>query len=371
MITAVQDKDVYIIHFPYDAEIVRLVKHVPGSWYVPEHKYWTIPVNRLGFFILQLQGTPYENQLKVYSAEHIDENATLDATDEIPDIDLSGIPLYVQDGQHLFNHQLDFMRYAIDRQRNHLTSGFILADSMGLGKTLELMNLALYNRKFNGIKHCLIIVCVNSAKYNWISDIKKHTNGEEIPYLLGTRKKRDGTLHLDGSSLEKLEDLKCGHMYGDKNEPPLPFFLIMNIEAIRMISSRRYPIRERLTTLLNKGYIGMVALDEVHKNCLVSDTLITTDMGLLKIGDVVRNKMDINVLSYNESTNHVEWCPVIDWIENVSNTPLLELHIETPTGVKRIRCTPNHKFYTKNRGWVCAKDLCDTDDIVMYRNRWQ
>ena len=138
----------------------------------------------------------------------------------------------------------------------------------------------------------------------------------------------------------------------------------MNIEAIRMISSRHYLIRERLTTLINKGYIGMVVLDEVHKNCLDYDTLITTDIGLLKIGDVVRNKMPVSMLSYNELTDQLEWCPVVDWIETTTNTALIELAIETPVGLKTIRCTPNHKFYTKNRGWVAAKDLCDTDDIV-------
>lgn len=266
LITAVQNQDVYIIRFPYDPEIIRLVKNVPGRQYIPEHKYWTIPLDRLGFLMVQLQGTPYEQRLQVYTAEHINENATLDATTQIPDIDLSKIPLYVQDGSHLFQHQLDFMKYAIDRQRRGLYSGFILADEQGLGKTLELMNLALYNKKFNNIKHCLIIACVNSAKYNWIYDIQKHTNGQEVPYLLGSRKKKDGTVVMESGSWEKYEDLKCGHMYGDKNEPKLPFFLVMNIEAIRMISNRHYPIRERLTTLCNKGYIGMIALDEAHRN---------------------------------------------------------------------------------------------------------
>ena len=364
MITAVQNQEVYIIRFPYDAEIVKLVKNVPGRLYVPDHKYWTIPLARLGFLVSQLEGTPYEGQLQVYSAENIGQNDTLDATQQIPDIDLSGIPLYVQKGQHLFQHQLDFMKYAIARQRNGLRSGFILADSMGLGKTLELMNLALYNRKFNGIKHCLIIACVNSAKYNWVADIKKHTNGQEVPYILGSRKKRDGSIQTDGSSLDKLKDLMCGHMYGDKDEPALPFFIVMNIEAIRLVKDRRYLIRERLTTLIDKGYIGMVALDEVHHNCLVYDTLITTDQGDLRIGDIVKNKLPVHVLTYNTTTGEPEWRPVINWFETHPTQGLMELFIETPEGVKQIRCTPDHKFYTKNRGWVAAVDLCDTDDIV-------
>ena len=265
MITAVQNQEVYIIRFPYDAELIRLVKNVPGRLWDNDHKYWTIPLGRLGFLVAQLKGTVYENQLQVYSAEHINENDTLDATKQIPDVDLSNVPLYVETGGKLFQHQLDFMKYAIDRQRRGLHSGFILADQQGCGKTAEVMNLALYNKKFNDVKHCLIIACVNSAKYNWVYDIQKHTNGQEVPYILGSRKKRNGQISMDGSSAAKLKDLMCGHMYGDKDAPPLPFFIIMNIEAIRMIQNRHYLIRERLTTLINKGYIGMVALDEVHR----------------------------------------------------------------------------------------------------------
>jgi AraC-like DNA-binding protein len=41
------------------------------------------------------------------------------------------------------------MKFAIDRQRRGLYSGFLLADEQGLGKTIEGMNLALYNKKYN------------------------------------------------------------------------------------------------------------------------------------------------------------------------------------------------------------------------------
>jgi hypothetical protein len=231
------------------------------------------------------------------------------------------------------------------------------------GKTLEAMNLALYNKQFNKVKHCLIVACVNSAKYNWIADIEKHTNFEQHPYLLGSRLKRDGTVR-EGGSADKLKDLMCGHVYGKKEYEPLPYFLVINIEAFHYKQNRHYVIRERLTELINKGYIGMVILDEIHRNCLFYDTEIETNLGMLKIGDIVRNRLSVKVRSYNTNTGMVEWKPVINWIENCGVSELMELTIDTPNGMKTIRCTPDHKFYTKNRGWVCAKDLCDTDDIV-------
>lgn len=343
MITAVQNQEVYIIQFPYDPDIVQLIKNVPGRQYIPDKKYWTIPLARLGFLVNQLVGTPYESQFKIYSAEHINENATLDTTDSIPDIDLSGIPLYVKDGEHLFNHQLDFMKYAIYRQQNGLRSGFILADQQGCGKTCELMNLALYNRKYNKVKHCLIIACVNSAKYNWVADIQKHTNGQEVPYILGSRKKKNGTIRTDGSSADKLKDLMCGHMYGDKDEPTLPFFIVMNIEAIRMISNRHYLIRERLTTLVNKGYIGMIALDEVHRG--VSPT---SKQGK----QILKLKHDI--------------IPKIEWIP-MTGTPIVNKPTDSYTPLKLVDGHTFKNYYSWCQNF-CVYGGFGDHQIIAYKN---
>lgn len=326
MITAVQNNDVYIIRFPYNKDIIALVKNVPGRMWDPDNKYWTIPVDRLGFLVQQLQNTPYEHSLQVYSAERIGQNATLDATasSDIPNIDINNISLYVQNGGHLFQHQTDFLKYAIDRYSRGLYSGFILGDQQGLGKTLEATNLALYNKKYRGLKHCLIISCVNSAKYNWVEDIKKHTNGEYTPYLLGSRKRKNGNIVVGGSA-DKLKDLTCGHMYGKKEEPVLPFFLIINIEAFHMRQNRRYPITERLATLLNKNYIGMVILDEIHRGCsptsrqgkqilkLKKDTLGSKVTWLPMTGTPIINKptdvfLPLKLVDGHTYNSYRNWC---------------------------------------------------------------
>lgn len=343
MITAVQKQDIYEIRFKYNPDILQLVKNVPGRQYVPEQKYWTIPVDRIGFLIEQFKNTPYSDQLKIYSAEHIYENATLDATNTatIPDIDLSKIPLYVQEGKYLFQHQKDFMKFAIDRQKRGLYSGFLLADEQGLGKTIEGMNLALYNKKYNKIKHCLIIACVNSAKYNWVDDIIKHTNGEYVPYILGSRLKRDGTVRTDGGSAEKLQDLMCGHMYGKKDQPLLPFFLVINIEAFHYRKDRHYLIRERLTTLLNKGTIGMVILDEVHRNCSPASKQGKAILKLKK-----------------DCTAKVEWLPM-------TGTPIVNKPTDVFTPLKLIDGHTYNSYYT----W--CENFCvygNFGDIIGYKN---
>ena len=343
MITAVQNQEVYIIRFPYDAEVIRLIKNVPGRIWDNDHKYWTIPLGRLGFLVAQLKGTPYENALQVYSAEHIDENATLDATKNIPDIDLSGIPLYVQAGGRLFQHQLDFMKYAIDRQRRGLHSGFMLCDQQGVGKSLEAMNLALYNKQFHGLKHCLIVVCVNSAKYNWVDDIQKHTNGEYVPYILGSRMKRDGTVKLVGSSEDKLQDLLCGHMYGDKKYPELPFFIVTNIEVFHAKKDRHYFIRERLTTLLNKKYIGMVVIDEIHTNASATSK---SGQQLLKLK--------------KDTTVPVEWIPM-------TGTPITNRPTDLFLPLKLVDGHTVKNYYTWCQNF-CVYGGFGNHQVIAYKN---
>ena len=267
MIDVVQANDVYLVSFRYDPKVVELIKNVPGRKWVPECKYWTIPKNNLGMLINQFKGTVYEGSLNIKSNEQLGINATLDTTNIIPNIDLKNIPFYVKTGAYPFKHQLDFMKYAIDRERNKLMSGFILADEPGLGKSAEVMNLALFNRSKLKYKHCLIICCISNSRYNWVYDVMEHTQGRETPYIIGTRKKRDGSIIVENDNSCRLEDLKTMHMYGDKKAPKLPYFLLLNIEAIRYcVSGNKFPIANEICKLIDSGSINMVAIDEIHKN---------------------------------------------------------------------------------------------------------
>ena len=193
------------------------------------------------------------------------------------------------------------------------------------------------------MKHCLIICCVNSAKYNWVDDIIKHTNGEYTPYLLGSRLRRDGTVRIDTGSLEKLEDLKCGHMYGKKDQPALPFFLIINIEAFHYRKDRRYLIRERLTTLLNKGTIGMIILDECHRGISPSSRQGKQILKLKK-----------------DCTAKVEWLPM-------TGTPIVNKPTDVFTPLKLV----DGHTYKDYRSWCqhfCVYGGFGGYDIIGYKN---
>lgn len=267
MINVVQNDQIYEVSFPYDPNIVELVKNVPGRQWNPEGKFWSIPLERLGFLINEFRGTRYESIVKIYSDEDLNENEELGTTTVIPDIDISDIPFHLKEGFKPYKHQLDFMKWAIDRQNHGNMHGFILADDMGLSKTIQSANLAMYNRDTYGFKHCLVICCVNSAKYHWQDDIQMHTNGKEKPYILGTRLRRNGTERCDTGSAEKYEDLVCGKMYGEKKGvDPLPYFLIVNIEAFRYAVKRKHLFADQITNMILSQDIQMIILDEIHQN---------------------------------------------------------------------------------------------------------
>lgn len=261
-----QNSDIYEIRFPYDAELINIVKEIPGRRWNPDKKFWSIPVERLGMFLNSVKGTEYESLIKIQSSEHLlDHSAKLTSTN-IPDIDVSNVPFYVKDGATPYKHQLDFMKFAIHRQNAGNMHGFILADQPGLAKTVECINLAIYNREKYGYKHCLILCCVNSAKFTWLHEIPLHTQGREEGYILGSRLKRSGRVNYITGGKEKLSDLTSHKRFNKDSEGELPYFLIMNIEAIRFRQGKEFPIADKLISMIQSGELQMIVLDEVHKN---------------------------------------------------------------------------------------------------------
>lgn len=266
MISIDQVGSVYSVSFPYDQTLISYVKSVPGRRWNPNIKKWIIPSDKLGFFISQIRDTSYINDVNIQSTENININAPIESTKKIPDIDISDVEYYVHDGLHPFKHQLEFMKFAIDRQQQGNLSGFILADQPGLTKTNCVMNLSIYNRKKLGFKHVLIICCINSAKYHWKADIEYHTNNKFSPYILGTRLNSKGLETYVHSSKDKYEDLCNMTKYGDKNGEPLPYFIVTNIESLRYSIKKKHPISDKIIELIKSGEIGMIAVDEIHKN---------------------------------------------------------------------------------------------------------
>jgi ribonucleoside-diphosphate reductase alpha chain len=71
----------------------------------------------------------------------------------------------------------------------------------------------------------------------------------------------------------------------------------------------------------------------------------------------------IEVLSYNTKTNQQEWKPITAFDETSPKAKVMKITDEDSG--KSIVITPEHKVFTKNRGYVMAKDLTETDELVI------
>ena len=75
------------------------------------------------------------------------------------------------------------------------------------------------------------------------------------------------------------------------------------------------------------------------------------------------NAPQIEVLSYNTETNQQEWKPITAFAETSPKAKVMRITDEESG--KSIVVTPEHKVFTKNRGYVMAKDLTETDELVI------
>lgn len=218
---------------------------------------------------------------------------------------------------------------------------YICGDFIVTHNTVSAANIALYRKSHDKFKHCLIICCINTSKYNWYDDIMKHTNGQFEPYILGSRKNRKGQIVYKDSK-EKLEDLTSFKKFG-KNGDPLPYFLIMNIEAIRYKEGRNYPIAERIAELCNSGTINMIVIDEIHKNCSP-----TSQQGkqLLKIKKATKSK--------------VEWLPM-------TGTPITTSPLNCFLPFRLIDAHDRDSFYLWSQHY-CVYGGFGGHEIIGYKN---
>ena len=93
--------------------------------------------------------------------------------------------------------------------------------------------------------------------------------------------------------------------------------------------------------------------------CLLEDEHIQTSNGEKLIKDIREGDV---VFSFNESSGDLEMKPVIETYCRDYDGELIE--IETSNG--KLICTPNHKIYTKNRGYIEAGDLQLSDELLYF-----
>lgn len=220
------------IKFDYNSKIVDAIRELPFRYYNPSETEWEVPTNKVEYLINKFK----EFDIKICGKLTIFEDKNTNI----------GLPEGFEFKTKPFSHQLEGVEYGLKYDR------WFLGDEQGLGKSKQVIDIAVARKVMYGYRFCLIVCGVNTLKWNWVNEI--HTHSKEDAYILGQRRK--GTKIRIGSTKDKLEDLKL--MYDIKE--PHPYFIITNVESFRDKN-----IADTISDLCKKGIIGMCAADEMHK----------------------------------------------------------------------------------------------------------
>lgn len=231
------------VSFEYDSNLVSIIKSMGTRVYIPDKKTWEIPESAVPMLMSRLRD--YDVLLRGEMHHETPESHA-----RLP----SGFVFTTKP----YKHQMEGVIYGLEHE------SFLLGDDQGLGKTKEIIDIAMCRKQTDGLKHCLIICGINGNKYNWADEVRIHSR--EDSWILGTRfTKRPPIKMIEGSTKDKMEDL---------NNIPHQFFWITNIETLRGGSFKekqgkrtvtRFPIAEKIQELCDRGIIGMIAFDEAHK----------------------------------------------------------------------------------------------------------
>lgn len=221
------------ITFPFNQDIVNVMRSLPIRYWHNDNKCWEAPFKYLGSILEDL--ADFEIEIKS------DNAAIFQTKKEMPvDYKFKTTP---------FQHQIDGFNYGLSHDR------WLLGDEQGLGKTKQVIDIAVAKKQQRGYSHCLIVCGVNGLKWNWVEEIKTHSNEKAV--ILGQSTK-NGKVSI-GSTQDKVYQLQM-LMDGEESDILDAYFIITNVESLRNES-----IAEMLSQLCRDGIIGMIAADEIHK----------------------------------------------------------------------------------------------------------
>lgn len=228
-----EDVSAYLT-FPYNQDLIDTIKELRYRSWIKGTKEWEVRVEDLPFLFERFPNFDFDISGK-YVDLHPNQNLNLD------DYTFK---------TSCFEHQKEGFKYGMLHDR------WLLGDDQGLGKTKQVIDIAVAKKQFFNYKHCLIVCGVNGLKWNWRNEIAKHS--DEDAHILGQRvRKRTNEIYI-GSTKDKLYDLE--HL-----EDISSYFIITNVETLRDddISSK---IEEYLHLDNNDARkINMIAADECHK----------------------------------------------------------------------------------------------------------
>jgi ribonucleoside-diphosphate reductase alpha chain len=123
---------------------------------------------------------------------------------------------------------------------------------------------------------------------------------------------------------------------------------------------------------VNKWNTGYWAFDIEATNpcgeiCLSGNELTNTPTGpltMLEIHNKILEGEEVYVLSYDIKNQVKEYKRVENSILTKKNADVIKVVVQEGPVEYEVTCTPDHKFYTRNRGYIEARYLTSDDDII-------
>lgn len=133
---------------------------------------------------------------------------------------------------------------------------------------------------------------------------------------------------------------------------------IMNFRGFPSIEGFHVVVKtgQHLNTVMH-SYRGKIKLH----GCFSKQTLVTmADGSQLPISEI---NVGDNILSYDFDKNDYAPKEVTHCCNFDLDKDWIELEFDNGT---KIKCTQDHKFFTKNRGWIDAKELNESDIFITF-----
>ena len=146
--------------------------------------------------------------------------------------------------------------------------------------------------------------------------------------------------------------------------PPIPDEFAGELEQITGINVNQHDV-ESFTIFKDEFSEDeeVVVTEKLH-GCKIYDTLVNTDHGKLKIGDIVENKMNVLVESFNHETGKKEFKPINNYFNHGPSDDWYELELEDG---KTITITGNDRVYLPELGiYRHVRDLEVGDNFQIY-----
>lgn len=225
-------KSSFLINFDFNQKIVDTLKTIPTYYYHKSDYSWEIPINYLS---MALEALTFIDDVYLYLLP--------DESDNPKQIDFKLTKTEIDQFRFKpFDHQIDGINFGLDPKHTK----WLLCDSMGLGKTNEIIWYAETLKRRGLIDHCLIICGVDSLRQNWKKEIQKFST--ESVLVLGEKVSKKGKVSY-ASVDQRAKQLL---------EPIEEFFVVVNVATLRSDK-----VIEAFKKSKNK--FGLIAVDEAHK----------------------------------------------------------------------------------------------------------